>query len=119
MPGASTWVQQSPVGFSNTLSSPPPYQTSPELPLLINQVASIIPDLWRAVGTQLGVPAHFLESFWRQRGGNSMDCFGDVFVYWKEKCTMPYTWLTIIQVLEMPAVGQLELAQTLRSIHLC
>lgn len=100
-----------------TQASPPPYQVfgGPQLPDLMNEVANCIPDLWREVGVQLGVPVHMLDSFWRQRSNNNMDCFKDVFTYWKDKCTKSYSWLTMIQVLETPAVGQMELAQNIRA----
>ena len=87
----------------------------PQLVDLMNEVANCIPDLWREAGVQLGVPVHMLDLFWRQRSNNNMDCFKDVFTYWKDKCTKSYSWLTMIQVLETPAVGQMELAQNIRA----
>jgi hypothetical protein len=94
----------------------PPYQEGLQLSDLMNRVAAVVPDQWREVGVQLGVPPHVLDSFWKSRACDSMDCFRDVFTYWKDKCTKPYCWETIIEVLQTPAVGQEDLALNLQLI---
>jgi hypothetical protein len=98
--------------------SPPPYQEGLQLSDLMNKVAAVVPDQWREVGRQLGVPPHVLDSFWKRRACDSMDCFSDVFTYWKDKCTRPYCWQTIIEVLQTPAVGQGTLAENLESTYM-
>ena len=100
--------------FPLPVFSPPP---EPKLPVLMNEVAASIPHLWRAVGDQLEVPSAVLESFFTQHLGNPMECFREVFIYWRDNNTKAYSWASLVEVLQSPQVGQVALAKHIRNIH--
>ena len=81
---------------------------------LMNEVASKIPTHWRQVGCELGLTAEQLNCIDQQRRGIQMNCFSDVFEWWKNQQTQPYTWATIIRALRAPQVNQPRLADTLQ-----
>ena len=87
--------------------------SEPELPDLINEVAAAIPSKWKDVGLQLGLDHGVLEGI----GGEASHCYMDVFTRWKNQnaTTHPYTWLTLVQALQTPAVGKERLADKIRN----
>ena len=83
----------------------------------MNKVAAVIPHLWRAVGNQLGISFAKLEAINMQHIGNPMECFREVFYYWSNNPTicMAYSWESIVEVLQSPEVGQIELARHIKN----
>ena len=91
--------------------------SEPELPDLMNEVAAEIPGRWRDMGLQLGLDHRVLETIAKISQGDSNFCFSNVFTRWKNQTstTDPYTWSTIVQALETPAVGEERLAYKIKS----
>ena len=86
----------------------------PEFSDLMNEVAAKKPNKWRDIGIQLGLTPNELSSFSLTCFGNPNPCFTAIFTAWKDRGTRPYTWATIIEVLQSPAVGELRLAEDLK-----
>ena len=87
--------------------------SEPKLPDLMNEVAAVIPSKWKDVGLQLGLEHGVLGGI----RGEASHCYMDVFTRWKSQrsTTHPYTWLTIVQVLQTRAVGEERLADEIRN----
>ena len=87
--------------------------SEPELPDLMNEVAAAIPSKWWDVGLQLGLDDGVLEGV----GGEASHCYRNVFTRWKNQnsTTHPYTWSTLVQALQTPAVGKERLADKIRN----
>ena len=81
----------------------------------MNEVAAKIPGKWRDVGLQLGVDQSILEGIATISLGDTNLCYSNVFARWKNQKTYPYTWLTIVEVLQAPAVGEERLATKIKS----
>ena len=81
----------------------------------MNEVASEIPCKWRAVGLQLGVSQGVLDGIAASRPEDINNRFSDVFTKWKNQNlpAHPYTWSTVVQVLQNPAVGENRLADNI------
>ena len=90
-------------------------ESEPELSDLMNEVASKVSAKWKEISIQLGLTLNDLESFTDATGDNAMNCFPLVFNAWKSRATRPYTWSTVIEVLNAPAVAEVRLAQELRT----
>ena len=87
--------------------------SEPELPDLMNDIAATIPSKWKDVGLQLGLDHGVLEGI----GGEASHCYMDVFTRWEKQksTTHPYSWLTIVQVLQTRAVGEEKLADEIKN----
>ena len=83
----------------------------------MNEVGAKIPEKWRAVGNQLEVPPSTLESFHVQRLGVPKECFREVFVYWRNNPVLPYSWASVVKVLQSAEVEELELARVIEDSH--
>ena len=85
--------------------------SQPELSDLMNEVAAEIPSKWRDVGLQLG-----LEGIATISPGDTNHCYSNVFTWWKNQNSTahPYTWSTIVQALQTPAVGEERLADKIK-----
>ena len=89
----------------------------PELPDLMKEVAANIPNKWRDVGLQLGLDQGVLEGIASISPGDTNLYYINVFTWWKNltSTTHPYTWSTVVQALESPAVGERRLADKIMS----
>ena len=78
----------------------------------MNEVAAEIPGKWRDIGLQLGLDQRVLEGIATASSGDTNNCYSNVFIRWKSHNlpTHPYTWSTVLQVLESRAVGERRLA---------
>ena len=81
----------------------------------MNEVASKVSAKWKHISIQLGLTPSDQDSFADATGDNAMKCFALVFNAWKSRATRPYTWSTMIEVLNTPAVAEFRLAQELRT----
>ena len=84
-------------------------------------VAAKARNQWKNVGTMLDIDASVLHSFGAQYNADPMDCFRAIFSQWKTNCNTscpPFTWLTIIEVLESDVVQRRDLAFELRRKYL-
>ena len=88
--------------------------SQPELSDLMNEIAAKIPSRWMDMGLQLGLDQGALDGIASISPGDTNHCYSNVFTRWKNQ-THSYTWLTIVQALETPAVGERSLASTIKS----
>ena len=79
----------------------------------MNDVASKVSAKWKEISIQLGLSPNDYTCFADATGGNAMNCFALVLNAWESTPTMPYTWSTMIEVLNSPAVGEVRLAREL------
>ena len=94
----------------------------PELKDLMNAVAAKIPAKWRFVGIQLGVPVEALDDIQLQVAGKpncNIGAFELLLGKWKSLHPHKYTWSTIINALEAPSVGAIDVAAELRTVYFC
>ena len=91
--------------------------TEPKLFELMNEVAAVIPNQWKAVGVQLDIPAGQLDSFWTKCLGNPTECFQEVFIYWRNNPTKAYSWRSVVEVLRSAHVGETDLSEQIRNRH--
>ena len=89
--------------------------SEPELSDLMNEVASKVYAKWKEISIQLGLTLNDQKYFMELTLGDPKQCFTFVFTVWKSRATKPYTWSTVIQTLESPAVDEMRLAQELRT----
>ena len=91
-------------------------ENSPNLAVLMNDVAAVIPSKWRLVGVQLKLQDGTLDEIQAQNVGRPDQCkysFEQVFTKWRSLGTSPYTWKTMINALRSPAVGEVQMADKL------
>ena len=87
----------------------------PTTQLLMNEVAAKIPSKWRVVGLQLGLKHGELDGIAANCSNDTSHCYSNVFEHWKNSKTHPYTWLTIVNVLQAPSVNEERLADEIKS----
>ena len=90
-------------------------ESKPELSDLMNEVASKVYVKWKQISIQLGLTLNDQKCFIDATSGDPNQCFTFVFDVWKSRATRPYTWSTVIEVLEAPAVDEMRLAHELRT----
>ena len=90
----------------------------PTLADLMNDVAAEIPGQWRSIGINLHLSFERLEAIGNECRDHSLDCFSAVFNEWKSRAMCPYTWETIMKVLESKLVKNQALADTIRRKYL-
>ena len=90
-------------------------ENEPELSDLMNEVASKVPGKWKQISIQLGLTPSDQECFMASNPNDPIQCFTSVFRVWKSRATRLYTWSTVIQALEAPAVDEVRLAQELKT----
>ena len=94
-------------------------ENEPELSDLMNEVASKVSAKWKQISTQLGLTANDEECFLASTPSDSIQCIISVFKVWKKQATKPYTWSTVIKVLNAPAVDEIRLAHKLTTKLQC
>ena len=90
-------------------------ESEPELSDLMNEVASKVPAKWKQISIQLELTPSDQECFMALSPNDPLQCFTSVFKVWKSRAIRPYTWSTVIEALESPAVDEMRLAQELRT----
>lgn len=89
--------------------------SKPHIPDLMNWVAAEVPDKWDVVGVQLGLSPNEVNFIRQYAFGNFQFCFMQVFMSWKDRSKIAYTWNTLIDVLTTRSVGCNDLASKLRN----
>ena len=101
-----------------TLSTLPLTPRTPTTPVtlkhLLDFVAAEIPSKWKIFGIQLDIPNDILETY---PSHNSTECFIQVFSTWKRNSSPPYTWETVINVLESRSINERSLAEEIRKLQ--
>ena len=88
--------------------------SKPAISDLLNEVAAKTPNKWREIGIQLGLTNGRIEAIELKHRGSSTKIFIDIFDHWeKQQGDEPKTWLTVINVLKAPIVGEETLANDL------
>ena len=96
------------------LRYPAGLEEKPELCDLMNEVAAKIPSKWRQFGIELQLTSDELDGFLLANFGDTLRCFSSVFTCWQKRMSRePYSWLTVVESLKAPAVGEHRLAQEL------
>ena len=90
-------------------------ESEPELSDLMNEIACKVSAKWKEINIQLGLTLNDQQHFMELTLGDPKQCFTFVFTVWKSRATRPYTWSTVVQALETPAVDEMRLAQELRT----
>ena len=80
---------------------------------LANDVAAVISHKWKEVAIQLEMTRGERESI-NTEESEPQRRFMAVMEHWERSCKQPYTWDTILTVLESPSVKETRLAQELR-----
>lgn len=88
----------------------PPPVVRPKVSELMNDVAAKAPDQWKFFGTMLDIDAAVLNSFEAQHKAEPRACYLDVFTQWKATTNHPYTWATVVEILESEVIGKHDLA---------
>ena len=87
----------------------------------MNDIATVIPAKWKAVGIQLRLSSDILDGIKSNNAGSPDAClnsFEEVLAIWKRQGPKPFTWRTIIDVLRTRAVGHTSLADELESTYM-
>ena len=91
--------------------------SEPKLPDLMNEVAAKTPSKWRDIGLQLGLDQGVLEGIATISPRDTNLCYSNVFTLWENQNsrTYPYTWSTIVEVLQVRSVGEKRLATKIKN----
>ena len=89
-----------------------PSQNVPSLPLLMDEVGNNT-NKWKGIAVALDIPITYIERIYMDNN-NVEEYFQSVFSQWEMQCTRPYTWDTLVKVLESPSVGESRLAGEIR-----
>lgn len=81
--------------------------------MLCNEVACHTNE-WKAIAINLNIDQVKIDRIALECGGNIQDCLVKVFEQWHRQHDPPYTLSTIVEVLELPMVNEVFLAQSLR-----
>eukprot|EP00731_Ephydatia_muelleri_P005204 Em0002g1380a len=87
----------------------------------MNDVASIVPAKWRAIGIQLELPSGTLDSIQQEHARKpqaDQHSFETMLNIWKQLAKTPYTWKTIIDALKAPSVGENQLGDDLEAKYI-
>ena len=85
----------------------------PDLLSLLEDVAVKAPDKFKYIGLKLGFSNSELNAI-KMECNSIQDCFCEIFQKWEERTSPPYTWETMIDVLESPLIKRKDLAEQLR-----
>lgn len=103
---------------NNLIMIEPPPVVSPSIKELMEEVAAKAPKDWIKIGTMLDINQHVLDGFKSQYGPDLMECYLAVFNHWKDNVPLPYTWATIVEVLESGVVQRNVLAAEIKGKYL-
>ena len=95
--------------------SHPIFCTEPTLKDLSNDIIVPLKSKWREIGIQLGVSPDELDVYYDVRNRNIPLCFTDVLEKWRKSDQLPYTWATILEILESPFIGESAVASAIKN----
>ena len=96
-----------------TDSSSKLFNTPPAMSVLMNRVAPNAASNWEKIGISLEIPYSDIKTISRNKTADAVLCLAEVFDMWKKRGSPPYTWTTIISVLNAKIVGEVQLAKEL------
>ena len=86
----------------------------PTISQLVEEVATPTKSKWKLVGIQLLFTVSELDAIEMKRGRDPMRCYCDMLIAWKRGLRLPFTWETVVRVLESSGVEEKSLANQLR-----
>ena len=84
----------------------------------MNDVAAKAPDQWMNFGTMLDIDSSVLYGFKAKHNADPIACYRDVFTQWKYTTIHPYTWATVVEILELSLIERLDLAAEIKRKHM-
>ena len=78
-----------------------------------NHVAAVIPDKWNKVAVQLELQRGEISTIERNKH-DELDRFMAVMEVWENSLRKPFTWDTLVAVLQSPFVSEAKLAAELQ-----
>ena len=84
----------------------------------MEEVAAKAPTEWIKIGTMLDIDQQVLDGIKSQFNGDLMECYRAVFNQWKTTTSCPYTWATIVEILESQVVQRNDLAVEIKRKYL-
>ena len=91
------------------------FQYPPDNTGELQDLAAEVSTKWKAIARYLNVSNNTIENInMRCQKEGMEECLMQVFDWWRMNHTTPYTWATIIKILEKPSVGHGKVAARLR-----
>ena len=81
--------------------------------VLANRVAAVIPHKWKQVAIQLELSRGERKTIEKEEN-ECFDQFMAVLEQWKAAANPPFTWKTLVDVLQSTSVGEQSLAEQLQ-----
>ena len=78
----------------------------------MNHIVSKIPHKWYEFGSAVAITPPQLEEIKENHPSNRNRAFADVIEIWQTKKTCPFTWETLMMVLESLTVNEPQLVPT-------
>ena len=100
------------------IGAKPPLVVAPKVSELMEEVAAKALDQWPNIGIMLDIEQHVLNGFKYQYHSEPRECYSAVFNHWRINTPLPYTWATIVEVLESEVVQRNDLAAKIRRKYL-
>ena len=92
----------------STLSSPPSSAA------LLNKVAAQIPAKWKLFAYNLNIGHDAITELELKYQHDPITCFMSVFSSWEKAQSPPFTWETVIEILQSPVMGERKMAEDLK-----
>ena len=92
----------------SSLSSPP------STAAFLNKVAAQIPARWELFAYNLNIGHDAVAEIELKYPHDPTKCFMSAFSYWEKAQSPPFTWETVIEVLQSPAMGEKKMAEDLK-----
>ena len=86
-------------------------------PLSLNELCDAVSDCtnkWKNIALQLKLSLIDIERIQIECNNNIEECFIRVFNKWERQRKVPYTWDTIVKVLDSRSVGEMTIAAEIR-----
>ena len=91
-----------------------PLSSPPSTVEFLNKVAAKIPAKWRMFAFNVNIECNALDEIELKYRHLPTECFMHVFEIWKKSQSPPFTWETVIEVLQSPAVGESKMAKDIK-----
>ena len=96
---------------------PSPLSSPPSTAAFLNKVAAQIPAKWKLFAYNINIEDDALAEIELKYLHNPTECFMNIFRAWKKNLSPPFTWETVIEVLQSPAVGEKKMAEDIKQSH--
>ena len=77
-------------------------------------MATRIPAKWKLFAYNLNIADDALDEIEMKHIHDPTECFMNVFRAWKKTQSQPFTWETVIKVLQSPAMREQEMAADIK-----